>query len=235
MFVFKLTSNFQIFTIKNFFQILIYQIFASIGFDMFILFYATIIINVIVVGKTQFTILIINLKQLNSYLTEVSCKQRNQFLIYFEHYRKKSVNTLQHFSPFNRKYGQIFVIFLFVNLPINLYIAMSIILRHASLKGMTFLLINTLMQYFCLFSVHITLVNFTAWFYKPRHYLLSLSAENSNKKISSEIRSELRLSLWISMLQTTVNRRVGVTYGTINILVTLATFAKVRANFLFLN
>ncbi len=186
----------------------------AIGFDLFLMSYVTLIIAVVSIGSAQFGILISHLNELCAFLYK---KRQKRFSNYFEQYRNSAVVSLKYFEPFNQKYGRIFITFVAVNLPINLYIVMSILLGKFSWKGLVFLFLNTILQFLCMFTVHYKLVDFTFVFYRPRTLLLNAMAAKHGhkhycKKSINEFRESFKVEQWISILQNS-KKLVGMSYG----------------------
>lgn len=139
------------------------------------------------------------------------------------------VNDLISFTLFfigNSTYGQLFLAFLLVNIPINCFL-LNLLLLDPNLDLLTILFVSSFLahQMIIIFGMHLYVGLFSKKVHKSVRLLHCLMARNSTK--SGNFRSRFRLYLTITRLH--CKRKYGITYGSTqqNIgIITLRSFLK---------
>ncbi|KAH9397366.1 hypothetical protein TYRP_003677 [Tyrophagus putrescentiae] len=154
-------------------------------------------------------------------------KNLNRFCFTF--YHRHLVSIFGYFREYNVVYGRLFVVFIFVNAPINVYITSTLVYGNddVSVIGTAYLLIYAFMQVVGLFVIHLGLVTFSKRIHAPNRHLLQINYRLEEVVSKSGLGTKLKLVNCLVAMS--ARRPYGITYDRFG-LVTLATFARFSAH-----
>ena len=133
-------------------------------------------------------------------------------------------DTLTKIIAGNRYFGQMLLDFMFIYMPINIFLFTQLILSRFELMA-TFVCINVLaFHYITLFGFHLLAAMYSARIHKCRYWLLGWS---SRAQFSRRLGTKLKLAHYICAFHT--ENRYGISYGEFG-LISFESFTKVIAS-----
>lgn len=182
------------------------------------IFYYLFLISVIVpIAMVQLNIFHLKLKQILVYLngSRFSLTQHT-----FTIFRRHHLDLMPRFNEYNTLYGQIFLLFLLINCPLNVVFVVTLLDPGTMpLLGQIYLLVYASLQMVAFFIMHLCLVAYSAHFHAPVKRLLSIYTATLHRV--GNLRWRMQMMHTIGHFHT--SRRYGVTYGHFG-LVTLRSF-----------
>ncbi|KAH9405728.1 hypothetical protein TYRP_014022 [Tyrophagus putrescentiae] len=162
----------------------------------------------------------------------VKCNHNFRYLFYIRHsflwthlyvYKIYAVQTVRFVGRFNGHMAKLFLAYLLINCPINVWMVMLLLQGHVHGMQAFFFVCLILPQFGTIFALHYVAANFGRHFHKPARLLITIYLANLNK--IGHLRARMTLSGLIQTFH--CRRRYGLTYGNIA-LITFKTFTKVK-------
>lgn len=171
----------------------------------------------------QLTVFHLKLRQLSPYLGRLGPGQLRWF--HYRFYKRHLHSVLMPFLAYNHLYGQLFLVFLIVNCPLNALIVVTFLKPDSlSFLGQIYLGVYAALQMVALFLIHLYLVGFSRHFHAPSCSLWRLYGQTLGTEAFRQIGNfQVRLQIANSIEAFNSKHRYGVTYGKFG-LVTLRSF-----------
>lgn len=218
-FAYLFTLFFTFFTLDGLLSFLPFAFFCVNGITLFMaIFYYIYFLSVLLpIAMAQLETFLIKLRQITASLRKPSHRFTS---IDFAYLKKHHLAVLSPFLDYNRLYGQIFLFFLLINVPINVFFVVTLLVPgDMSPLGQIYIVLYASLQMVCLFLMHLYLIDFSKLFHRPGDFLCCIYARRATKK--GNLRVRLQLADSTQALHTT--RRIGLTYGQFG-LVTMRSF-----------
>lgn len=199
------------------------HIFHLLNYISFWFAYAHVLIHTASMALILFTYILLQLKQ---HYLQLKLTLSKQFQQLFEHQEifNTSVGIYRMIFSINQLFSNIFLVFLFINMPINAFFLMTLALKKTSSLFKIISISIALQQALCILMMHLFIAHLNQFIGKGGHRLMRFTGENI------EMSFKCKLFIWIQLMRLHTNYSYGITYGKL-VLVTMKTYTQVSFHY----